>query len=465
MNWIKNFKGWQRIVEANEVPDWSWNTRLKPALKEAADGNPLMVYFTGGEECSWCTKLENEVFRRVDFVTWADRRKVIGLKVKWSPGEEEFDRLQYHIEEELGLKLTGSPTIVFLTVNSSYKLNRVESPDAKEFREGYDDSWIKIIGVSSSNFKTPPKKGEVLAHSSAKNRYEFVKFSGIDGHMLIRPTGSLKNKNYIEDLSVPNRGLVDEPGGRISAVGTAVLNSIITLNQDNIFPYDSEFLTHTQKRELLKKTRTLAGVSLKGGTEKSSLGYLEGGPRMWCYQADIILGFEKESASQDISDRFKRVGAYTGLCSDDPDLTLKTQWDRIKSGKYYELQADETKDGGWSKAKAESLGANVVSGSSKAFINELGEVFTMLLDDVAIMEKCYGLVPIVHDWAGWNPGPTGDSNEYRRTADTYFYQKKGGSSGWTKITDPAEKTRVAGLTGWSSRLSTVRGLKGSGTGI
>lgn len=456
MNWIKNFKGWQRIVEANEVPDWSWNTRLKPALKEAAEGNPLMVYFTGGDECSWCTKLENEVFRRVDFVTWADRRKVVGLKVKWSPGEEEFDRLQYHIEEELGLKLSGSPTIVFLTVNSSYKLNRVESPDAKEFREGYDDNWIKIVGVSSSNFKIPPKKGEVLAHSSAKNRYEFVQFSGIDGYMLIRPTGTLKNKNYIEDLSVPNRGLVDEPGGKISAVGTAVLNSIITLNQDNIFPYDSEFLTHAQKREFLRKTRTLTGVSLKGGTENSSLGYLEGGPKMWCYQADIILGFEKESASQDISDRFKRIGAYTGTCADDPDLTLKSQWNKIKDGKYYELQADETKDGGWSKAKAESLGAEVVSGNRIAFINDIGDFFTISWVDVTRMEKCYGYVPIVHDWAGLNSGPTGDTNEYSRTADTYFYRKKGEAGGWKKITDPAEKTRVSQLVGWNKRTFSIR---------
>ena len=204
IDWIRNFSGWQLLVESDDL-NWTWNSRLKSALKDASEGKPLMIYFEGGPECSWCTKLENEVFRRVEFIKWAQEKKIVGLKMPWAPGETDFDRLVYHIEEELGVELKGTPTVIFLTVNSNYDFNKVESDLSKEWKDGFTDNWIKLVGLDSTAFNFTPKAGDRIIHTSAKNTYEFVKFSELDGSMIIRPIGrTLNEKDYIKDLSDPH---------------------------------------------------------------------------------------------------------------------------------------------------------------------------------------------------------------------------------------------------------------------
>lgn len=62
-------------VEAQELV---WNNNLNKAMEiSKKTKKPLLLFFTGSDWCGWCMRLQNEVFKKPEFVTWATNNVVL----------------------------------------------------------------------------------------------------------------------------------------------------------------------------------------------------------------------------------------------------------------------------------------------------------------------------------------------------------------------------------------------------
>lgn len=62
-------------VEAQELV---WNNNLNKAMEiSKKTKKPLMLFFTGSDWCGWCIRLQTEVFKKPEFVTWAKDNVVL----------------------------------------------------------------------------------------------------------------------------------------------------------------------------------------------------------------------------------------------------------------------------------------------------------------------------------------------------------------------------------------------------
>jgi len=85
-----------------------WLTRMAKAQEEAkATGLPILVLFTGTTWCSYCIKLEKEVFAEKEFKSFADQNLVLVI-ADFEPGGETKNRDLKKLAEDYGVK--GFPT-------------------------------------------------------------------------------------------------------------------------------------------------------------------------------------------------------------------------------------------------------------------------------------------------------------------------------------------------------------------
>jgi thioredoxin-related protein len=62
-------------VEAQELV---WNNNLNKAMEiSKKNKKPLLLFFTGSDWCGWCIRLQTEVFKKPEFVTWANENVVL----------------------------------------------------------------------------------------------------------------------------------------------------------------------------------------------------------------------------------------------------------------------------------------------------------------------------------------------------------------------------------------------------
>lgn len=95
-----------------------WLTKLAKAQEESKEtGLPILMLFTGTTWCSYCIKLENEVFSEKEFKTFANQNLVL-LMLDFPSGGTK-DKEMNRLKTEFGV--TGYPTY-FLTDASGAKL-------------------------------------------------------------------------------------------------------------------------------------------------------------------------------------------------------------------------------------------------------------------------------------------------------------------------------------------------------
>lgn len=93
----------------------TWNQNFNQALAEAQKtGKVLLIAFSGSDWCPWCIKLDNEVFEKSPFRTYAEKHLVLMLadfpkkKSLPPPIQEQNMQLAKRFEIE------GFPTVVLL---------------------------------------------------------------------------------------------------------------------------------------------------------------------------------------------------------------------------------------------------------------------------------------------------------------------------------------------------------------
>lgn len=77
-------------------------------------GRPILVDFTGSDWCGWCIRLDEEVFSKPVFQTWA-KDKVVLLKLDFPQSIQLSAALEQQNQRLLKLyNVSGFPTVLFL---------------------------------------------------------------------------------------------------------------------------------------------------------------------------------------------------------------------------------------------------------------------------------------------------------------------------------------------------------------
>jgi len=126
------------LLEALPEPFAWFRDDFDGALAKAkASGLPLLVDFTGSDWCSWCIKLDKEVFDKTEFEQWAKGRVVL-LKLDYprrKPQTPAIKTRNAELSKKYGVK--GFPTI-FLLDGDGNKFGRLG------YAEGGPAAWCAI---------------------------------------------------------------------------------------------------------------------------------------------------------------------------------------------------------------------------------------------------------------------------------------------------------------------------------
>ncbi len=144
-------------IQAQE--ELTWHTDLNKATEIARqEQKPLFLFFTGSDWCGWCIRLQNEVFKKPEFVTWA-KEKVVLVELDFprrTPQSAEI-KLQNNQMQQL-FAIQGYPSIRFVkpTVKADGKTN-FEEIGKSSYMAGGPSVWIANADQSLANFVPDPK--------------------------------------------------------------------------------------------------------------------------------------------------------------------------------------------------------------------------------------------------------------------------------------------------------------------
>jgi thioredoxin-related protein len=121
-----------------------WYNNMKEAQKIAEQTKkPLMLFFTGSDWCGWCRRLQNEVFKKPEFATWATNNVVL-VEVDFPARTvlpQEIQTQNQELQAFFGVK--GYPTVWL--VNASKKENAISFSKLGTlgYMEGGPAVWLK----------------------------------------------------------------------------------------------------------------------------------------------------------------------------------------------------------------------------------------------------------------------------------------------------------------------------------
>ncbi len=121
-----------------------WHTDMNKAISISKKENkPMLLFFTGSDWCGWCIRLQNEVFKKEEFTTWAkDNVVLVELDFPRSKAQsEEIKQQNNQLQQTFAVQ--GYPTVFFVTAekteNNKYNLN---SLGKSGYMQGGPETWI-----------------------------------------------------------------------------------------------------------------------------------------------------------------------------------------------------------------------------------------------------------------------------------------------------------------------------------
>ena len=169
------------LTAAAAAPAAEWrqgaeDATLTAAFNQARRENKItMLYFTGSDWCSWCVKLNDEVFSKSEFETYA-RDRLILVKLDFPKRAKQSDALK-KANQALASKMgvTGFPTVFFF------------NSDGKQIgRSGYQPGGPAAFIKNVSQFATAKPGSEQQARRAPEP--EPLPFGGAPTHPPIRYT-------------------------------------------------------------------------------------------------------------------------------------------------------------------------------------------------------------------------------------------------------------------------------------
>ncbi len=119
-------------VSLQAQEELTWHSDLTKATDISIKENkPLFLFFTGSDWCGWCIRLQNEVFKTPEFITWA-KKNVVLVELDFPKRKEQADAIKMqNAQLQQQLQVRGYPTVWFVsaakTADAKVNLNALGS--------------------------------------------------------------------------------------------------------------------------------------------------------------------------------------------------------------------------------------------------------------------------------------------------------------------------------------------------
>lgn len=119
-------------VSLQAQEELTWHTDLTKATDISIKENkPLFLFFTGSDWCGWCIRLQNEVFKTPEFISWA-KKNVVLVELDFPKRKEQADAIKMqNAQLQQQLQVRGYPTVWFMsaakTADAKVNLNALGS--------------------------------------------------------------------------------------------------------------------------------------------------------------------------------------------------------------------------------------------------------------------------------------------------------------------------------------------------
>lgn len=151
----------------------TWQTDINKAIEISRnEQKPLFLFFTGSDWCGWCIRLQNEVFKTPDFVTWA-KEKVVLVELDFPRRKQLAPELQkQNMELQQAFAVRGYPTVWFAKAGVKDGKTNFEQLGQTGYVAGGPSAWLAGANQILANFKPDPKptKSEIKKAKKAKKK-------------------------------------------------------------------------------------------------------------------------------------------------------------------------------------------------------------------------------------------------------------------------------------------------------
>ncbi|GIV32950.1 MAG: hypothetical protein KatS3mg031_0485 [Chitinophagales bacterium] len=133
-------------VSLNSQPSSSlvWHTDVLKAVDIAIkEKKPLFLFFTGSDWCGWCKRLQNEVFTKPQFQSWASKNVVL-VELDFPRRTQLDPKLQqqnFEIAQIFGVR--GYPTIWFVIPSKTDTQINFAKLGSTGYIAGGPEVWIQ----------------------------------------------------------------------------------------------------------------------------------------------------------------------------------------------------------------------------------------------------------------------------------------------------------------------------------
>jgi protein disulfide-isomerase len=117
----------------------TWNQDMKKAMAESkSTGKPILIDFSGTDWCSWCMKLDKEVFAQRAFRKYAKKNLVLMLAAfpRRTPLSADLKAQNEDLAKKYNVE--GFPTVVLLN-------SKGETLGVTGYQQGGADNYVKHL--------------------------------------------------------------------------------------------------------------------------------------------------------------------------------------------------------------------------------------------------------------------------------------------------------------------------------
>lgn len=130
------------ITQAQEL---KWYTDVKEAITVSAkQKKPMLMFFTGSDWCGWCIRLQNEVLKTPEFLSWA-KKNVVLVELDYPRRTAQTPELKnQNAELQQAFGIQGFPTIYFANAETKEGKINFNGLGKTGYVAGGPSAWLAV---------------------------------------------------------------------------------------------------------------------------------------------------------------------------------------------------------------------------------------------------------------------------------------------------------------------------------
>lgn len=147
----------------------TWHTDLNKAIEiSRQEQKPVFLFFTGSDWCGWCIRLQNEVFKTPEFISWA-KEKVVLVEVDFPRRTAQAEELKkQNMELQQAFSIQGYPSVRIVKAGMKDGKTNFELLGESGYLAGGPTVWLDSANKMLVNF-IPDPKPELVKKTKSKN--------------------------------------------------------------------------------------------------------------------------------------------------------------------------------------------------------------------------------------------------------------------------------------------------------